>query len=92
MKKGIIALLTIVFFCNFGRVEYSALNPKSKIVKVDSTFKSVNITSTKMIKSGSGSATEQETSESTEERFQWTKYVVLGFRTLMATLLKLLVA
>jgi len=92
MKKGIIALLTIVFFCNFGRVEYSALNPKARIIQADSSFKSVNITSTKVVKSETSGATEQETSESTEEHFQWSKYVVLGFRTLMATLLKLLVA
>jgi hypothetical protein len=39
MKKGVVALLVIVFFCNFGRVEYSALHPKSKIIQTDSTSK-----------------------------------------------------
>jgi len=92
MKKGIIALLTIVFFCNFGRVEYSALNPKAKTVQLDSTAKSSSLSTSNIIKSDATQSSEQETSDATEEGAGWSKYLVLGIKTFFATLLKLLVA
>jgi hypothetical protein len=89
MKKGFIALLTILFFCNFGRVEYSALNPKATTVQLDSTFKTTNSTSTKVSRP---TEQEQETAEASEENFGWSNYIVLGIKTFFATLLKILVA
>jgi hypothetical protein len=91
MKKGIIALLTILFFCNFGRVEYSALNPQAKIVQLDSTSKLAPISSTKTIKANVTEA-EQDTTEASEETYGWSKYIVLGIKTFFATLVKILVA
>jgi hypothetical protein len=89
MKKGFIALLTILFFCNFGRVEYSALNPKATTVQLDSTFKT---TSSKTTKVSRPTEQEQETAEASEENFGWSNYIVLGIKTFFATLLKILVA
>jgi hypothetical protein len=89
MKKGFIALLTIMFFCNFGRVEYSALNPKATTVQLDSTFKTTSSTSTKVSRP---TEQEQETAEASEENFGWSNYIVLGIKTFFATLLKILVA
>jgi hypothetical protein len=89
MKKGFIALLTILFFCNFGRVEYSALNPKATTVQLDSTFKTTSSTSTKVSRP---TEQEQETAEASEENFGWSNYIVLGIKTFFATLLKILVA
>lgn len=89
MKKGFIALLTILFFCNFGRVEYSALNPKATTVQLDSTFKTTSSTSTKVSRP---TEQEQETAEASEENFGWSNYIILGIKTFFATLLKILVA
>jgi hypothetical protein len=89
MKKGFIALLTILFFCNFGRVEYSALNPKATTVQLDSTFKTTSSTSTKVSRP---TEQEQETAEASEENFGWSNYIVLGIKSFFATLLKILVA
>lgn len=89
MKKGFIALLTILFFCNFGRVEYSALNPKATTVQLDSTFKTTSSTSTNVSRP---TEQEQETAEASEENFGWSNYIVLGIKTFFATLLKILVA
>jgi hypothetical protein len=89
MKKGFIALLTILFFCNFGRVEYSALNPKATTVQLDSTFKTTSSTFTKVSRP---TEQEQETAEASEENFGWSNYIVLGIKTFFATLLKILVA
>jgi hypothetical protein len=89
MKKGFIALLTILFFCNFGRVEYSALNPKATTIQLDSTFKTTSSTSTKVSRP---TEQEQETAEASEENFGWSNYIVLGIKTFFATLLKILVA
>jgi hypothetical protein len=89
MKKGFIALLTILFFCNFGRVEYSALNPKATTVQLDSTFKTTSSTTTKVSRP---TEKEQETAEASEENFGWSNYIVLGIKTFFATLLKILVA
>jgi hypothetical protein len=91
MKKGFIALLTILFFCNFGRVEYSALNPKATTVELDSTFKTTSSTSTKVSRP-TEQEQEQETAEASEENFGWSNYIVLGIKTFFATLLKILVA
>jgi hypothetical protein len=89
MKKGFIALLTILFFCNFGRVEYSALNPKARTVQLDSTYKTTSNINTKVSRP---TEQEQETAEASEENFGWSNYIVLGIRTFFAALLKILVA
>jgi len=89
MKKGFIALLTILFFCNFGRVEYSALNPKATTVQLDSTYKTTSNTTTKVSRP---TEQEQDTAEASEENFGWSNYIVLGIRTFFASLLKILVA
>jgi hypothetical protein len=89
MKKGFIALLTILFFCNFGRIEYSALNPKATTVQLDSTYKSTSSTTTKVARQ---TEQEQETVEASEEKFGWSNYIVLGIKTFFAALLKILVA
>lgn len=91
MKKGVIALLTILFFCNFGRVEYSALNPKATTVQLDSTYKSTSSTTTKVARQ-TEQEQEQETVEASEEKFGWSNYIVLGIKTFFAALLKILVA
>jgi hypothetical protein len=89
MKKGFIALLTILFFCNFGRVEYSALNPKATTVQLDSTYKTTSNTTTKVSRP---TEQEQDTAEASEENFGWSNYIALGIRTFFASLLKILVA
>lgn len=89
MKKGFIAFLTILFFCNFGRIEYSALNPKATTVQLDSTYKSTSSTTTKVARQ---TEQEQETVEASEEKFGWSNYIVLGIKTFFAKLLKILVA
>jgi hypothetical protein len=89
MKKGFIALLTILFFCNFGRVEYSALNPKARTVQLDSTYKTTSNINTKVSRP---TEQEQETAEASEKNFGWSNYIVLGIRTFFAALLKILVA
>jgi len=91
MKKGFIALLTILFFCNFGRVEYSALNPKASTVQLDSTYKTTGNSATKVSRP-TEQEQEQETAEASEENFGWSNYIVLGIRTFFAALLKILVA
>jgi hypothetical protein len=90
MKKLIIALLTISLFCNFGRVEYSALNPKAKIIQTDSTATIAAMNSEKLITSDLPS--NQESPETSEESTGWANYLALGIKTFFATLLKLLVA
>ena len=82
MKKGLIGILVILFFCNFGRLEYSALNPKAKTVQVDSTYKSMGTSEAKVIKVGTSDQPEQESTESTEETSGWSKYIVLGVKDL----------
>jgi hypothetical protein len=89
MKKGLIAVFTILFFCNFGRVEYSALNPKAKIILVDSSAKSMPANSPMVDKQD---LTEQESTETSEESSGWSKYIAIGIKTFFATLLKLLIA
>jgi hypothetical protein len=90
MKKLIIALFTISLFCNFGRVEYSALNPKAKTIQTDSTTRLASANTTKVV--SNDLASDQESPETTEERTGWVKYIVLGIKTFFGTLLKLLVA
>jgi hypothetical protein len=90
MKKLIIALFTILLFCNFGRVEYSALNPKAKTIQTDSTSRIVSANTAKVVSSELPS--DQESPETSEESTGWAKYVALGIKTFFATLLKLLVA
>ena len=90
MKKLIIALFTISLFCNFGRVEYSALNPKAKTIQTDSSARIATANNTKVISNDLPS--DQESPETSEESTGWAKYVVLGIKTFFATLLKLLVA
>ncbi len=90
MKKLIIALFTISLFCNFGRVEYSALNPKAKTIQTDTTARLAPTNTTKVVNSDLPS--DQESPETTEESSGWAKYVVLGIKTFFATLLKLLIA
>lgn len=92
MKKGLIGILAILFFCNFGRVEYSALNPKSKTVQVDSTYKSMGTTEVKVKNATNREQSEQESTEATDENYGWSKYIVLGVKTFFATLLKILIA
>ena len=89
MKKGLIAVFTILFFCNFGRVEYSALNPKAKIILVDSSAKSMPANSPKLDQQD---VSEQESTETPDESSGWSKYIVIGIKTFFATLLKLLIA
>ncbi len=89
MKKGLIGVFTILFFCNFGRVEYSALNPKAKIILVDSSAKSMPANSPKLDKQD---VSEQESTETSDESSGWSKYIVIGIKTFFATLLKLLIA
>ena len=89
MKKGLIAVFTILFFCNFGRVEYSALNHKAKIILVDSSAKSMPANSPMVDKQD---LTEQESTETSEESSGWSKYIAIGIKTFFATLLKLLIA
>ena len=81
--------MTILFFCNFGRIEYSALNPKATTVQLDSTYKSTSSTTTKVARQ---TEQEQETVEASEEKFGWSNYIVLGIKTFFAALLKILVA
>lgn len=81
--------MTILFFCNFGRIEYSALNPKATTVQLDSTYKSTSSTTTKVARQ---TEQEQETVEASEEKFGWSNYIVLGIKTFFAKLLKILVA
>ena len=90
MKKLIIALFTISLFCNFGRVEYSALNPKAKTIQMDSTARIVTANPSKVTPNGIPS--EQESPEASDESAGWAKYIALGIKTFFATLLKLLVA
>jgi hypothetical protein len=90
MKKLIIALFTISLFCNFGRVEYSALNPKAKTIQTDSTTRIASANTTKVLSSDLPS--DQESPDAREESTGWAKYVVLGIKTFFASLLKLLVA
>lgn len=89
MKKGLIAVFTILFFCNFGRVEYSALNPKAKIIRVDSSAKPMQAISPKLDKQD---VSEQESTETSDQSSGWLKYIVIGIKTFFATLLKLLIA
>ena len=90
MKKLIIALFTISLFCNFGRVEYSALNPKAKTVQTDSTARMATANPSKVVPSETPKV--QDSPEASEENTGWSKYVALGIKTFFATLLKLLVA
>ncbi|MEY4308398.1 MAG: hypothetical protein RL422_601 [Bacteroidota bacterium] len=90
MKKLIIALFTISLFCNFGRVEYSALNPKAKTIQMDSTARIVAANPSKVTPNEIPS--EQESPEASDESAGWAKYIALGIKTFFATLLKLLVA
>ncbi len=90
MKKLIIALFTISLFCNFGRVEYSALNPKAKTIQTDSSARIATANNTKVISNDLPS--DQESPETSEESTGWAKYLALGIKTFFATLLKLLVA
>jgi hypothetical protein len=89
MRKGLIAVFTILFFCNFGRVEYSALNPKAKIIQVDSSAKAMSANLPKVNKQD---VSEQESTETSEESRGWSTYIALGIKTFFATLLKLLIA
>jgi len=89
MKKLIIALFTISLFCNFGRVEYSALNPKAKTIQLDSTAKTITQNTSKVSPT---ELPEEESSDASEENEGWTKYIALGIKTFFATLLKILVA
>ena len=89
MRKGLIAVFTILFFCNFGRVEYSALNPKAKIILLDSSAKAMPANSTKVNKQD---FTEQESTETSEESRGWSKYIAIGIKSFFAALLKLLIA
>jgi hypothetical protein len=90
MKKLIIALFTISLFCNFGRVEYSALNPKAKTIQLDSSARIVVANPSKVTPNEIPS--EQESPEASDESAGWAKYIALGIKTFFATLLKLLVA
>ena len=92
MKKGLIGIIAILIFCSFGRVEYSALNPKAKTIQVDSSSASLNLAEAKAMKMESREQSEKESTESTEENQGWSKYIVLGVKTFFATLLKLLIA
>ena len=89
MRKGLIAVFTILFFCNFGRVEYSALNPKAKIILIDSSAKTMPANSLKVNKQD---LTEQESTEPSEESRGWSKYIAIGIKSFFAALLKLLIA
>jgi len=89
MRKGLIAVFTILFFCNFGRVEYSALNPKAKIILIDSSAKTMPANSLKVNKQD---LTEQESTETSEESRGWSKYIAIGIKSFFAALLKLLIA
>jgi hypothetical protein len=89
MRKGLIAVFTILFFCNFGRVEYSALNPKAKIILIDSSAKTMPANSPKVNKQD---LTEQESTETSEESRGWSKYIAIGIKSFFAALLKLLIA
>lgn len=91
MKKGIIALITIFVFCNFGRLEYSALNPKAKTIQVDSISK-ISLANTRQQLTNEASKQEQETSEPSDENSGWLKFVALGIKLVFNTLLKLLIA
>ncbi len=90
MKKLIIAFFTISIFCNFGRIEYSALNPKAKTIQIDSTARIAAVNPTKV--TPNELPAEQDSPEASEESAGWAKYVALGIKTFFATLLKLLVA
>ena len=90
MKKLIIAIFTISLFCNFGRVEYSALNPKAKTIQTDSTARMAAANPSKVVSDELPS--EQDSPETSEENKGWAKYVALGIKTFFATLLKILVA
>jgi hypothetical protein len=90
MKKLIIALFTISLFCSFGRVEYSALHPKAKMIQTDSIARTTPVNPTKLIPGDIPS--EPETPETSEETAGWAKYIALGIKTFFAALLKLLVA
>ncbi|MCZ2483999.1 hypothetical protein [Aquirufa antheringensis] len=90
MNKLIIALFTISLFCNFGRVEYSALNPKAKTIQTDSTVRVVAANPSKVVPSELPA--EQDSLEASEESTGWANYVALGIKTFFATLLKILVA
>ena len=90
MKKLIIALFTISLFCNFGRVEYSALNPKAKTIQLDSSARIVTANTSKITPNEIPS--EQDSPEASDESAGWAKYIALGIKTFFATLLKLLVA
>lgn len=90
MKKLIIAFFTITLFCNFGRVEYSALNPKAKTIQTDSTARIAVANPSKVVPSEL--TAEQESPEASDESAGWAKYVALGIKAFFATLFKLLVA
>jgi hypothetical protein len=90
MKKLIIAIFTISLFCNFGRVEYSALNPKAKTIQTDSTARMAATNPSKVVSDELPS--EQDSPETSEENKGWANYVALGIKAFFATLLKILVA
>lgn len=91
MKKGFIGILTILFFCNFGRVEYSALNPKAKTIQTDSSARMMANKPQRIVSREEGSP-DQDVSDTTEEQMSVAKYIATGIKLLFATLLKLLVA
>lgn len=91
MKKGFIGILTILFFCSFGRVEYSALNPKAKTIQTDSSARMMANKPQRIVSQEEGSP-DQDVSDTTEEQMSVAKYIASGIKLLFATLLKLLVA
>lgn len=91
MKKGFIGILTILFFCSFGRVEYSALNPKAKTIQTDSSARMMANKPQRIVSQEEGRP-DQDVSDTTEEQMSVTKYIATGIKLLFAMLLKLLVA
>lgn len=91
MKKVFVGILTILFFCNFGGVEYSALNPKAKTIQTDSTARLVANGPQKMINQEENRP-DQDVSDSAEEQVSVATYIATGIKLFFATLLKILVA
>ncbi|CAM3306142.1 hypothetical protein [Aquirufa ecclesiirivi] len=96
MKKSIHFLGVVMIYImtsSFGLVEYSAMRPQTYFVGIDSTkqFKHPLSSSAKkeFIQVQKKEEDNQQDAQLNEERSHWTKYIVIGVKTIFSTLLSL---
>jgi hypothetical protein len=95
MKSKVLffALVSFLFLSSFGLIEYSVIRPKFSVTQQDSLQRARNQNITLSNKQISTSNTpSEERKEQKDSSIEWSKYILMGMKAILGSLIKLISA